>query len=80
MSIFVHDTSPSGVTTWPALSGLGAFPPGLMAFWSLPLTLFGVWLDGWSAGLPAETDRDEVGEQLPVPNPHQAAKDSELFA
>lgn len=64
-------------------SPLGAAMPGLFALWSLPITAFQVWTNSWSTLLAhggPEEDRDQPAKQLPVPNPLQKAKDSELFA
>ena len=79
----------SGVTsmgeapsTAPAFSPVSAMP-GLMALWSWPLTALQIWTAGWTAFIPRaepETDRAPDAPQLPVPDPLQHDKDSELFA
>ncbi|HEX7873305.1 MAG TPA: hypothetical protein VF475_10370 [Sphingobium sp.] len=64
----------------------GAFTevvPGMLALWTLPWTVFQFWTQSWSDLLiknEPETDRDTGTVQLPVPDPLQRDRDSELFA
>lgn len=57
--------------------------PSIAALWSLPFAFATMWVHAWAGLLkPAEReiDRTDRGAQLPIPNPLQKAKDSDLFA
>jgi hypothetical protein len=58
--------------------------PGLFALWTLPFSAAQMWTQGLCSLATRREPEEDRGHaessQLPVPNPLQKAKDSELFA
>jgi len=55
----------------------------LLAWWTWPITIWEGWMSmtfGSLAPAEPEIDRDDRSAQLPIPNPLQKSRDSDLFA
>ncbi|MGE0775593.1 MAG: hypothetical protein AB7G25_14050 [Sphingomonadaceae bacterium] len=55
----------------------------LLVWWTWPFTAWEAWMSmtfGSMAPADPEIDREDRSAQLPVPNPLQESKDSDLFA